>query len=623
MVDGSSLELRVTRAADGHLVEAELGDGAYFGPEPLVVDAAALLALAADPDAEGRALFGLLFRGVVQDAWVQALATARAQAEDGDAPRLHVRLQLDRDASPLQALRWERLQIPMDGTWLPLSASPLTPFARLMPLSTPAPRPVRVRPVRMLVVVANPTGLPERSTAVPVEEELRSLRQVLGPAVQAGALSVTLAPGRTGVSAEVAAELEAAGFSIHPGPTRLADIRKLVAGRHIVHFVGHGSFRASPTGGGESALFLEDATGALDVVTEDRLRLAFSGLGDPPALVVLMACQSASMNADQVHPLVGLAPQLVRMGVPAVIAMQDVLPMAATRVLTEELYGALLDHGQVDVALNQARAALSTGTSADWATPVLFTRLAGGRLLAGRAVEHPAPVVASAPPRRRDRLRSAIRRRPWLLALPVAAVLLAVVLGLVVARSLRSETDVLVELARAAGIEDVRTCRPWTREAERNADPSAFDHGAVGAVQCDLGGEMKQVALYRFRDRGALEAWWALKVYSRTLSRDTGDCSAGLAGEQDHEVGRVACWVTPGLARLRWLDDGALLYGLVDGRRTAAERDATTTAPGDATTPDPSPGAESSPGLDPSAPAADPGIVRTWSWWQTYADRLR
>ena len=291
--------------------------------------------------------------------------------------------------------------------------------------------------------------------------------------------------------------------------------------------------------------------------------------------------------------------------------------MAATRILTAELYEGLLDHGQVDLALNQARAALSTGTAADWATPVLFTRLAGGLLLAGRAVEHPPAVPAVAPPGRRDRLRSTVRRRPWLLALPFVAAILAVVLGLVAVRSLRSETDRLVELARSVGFADVRTCRPWTRDAERNADPTAFDHGAVGAVQCDLGGDMKQVALYRFRDRGALDAWWALKVYSRTLSRDTGDGSLGLAGEQDHAIGRVACWVTPGLARLRWMDEGALLYGLVDGRRTAEERDAPVVTPDASAEPSPS----IAPG--PSVQPPDPGIVRAWSWWRVYADRLR
>ena len=621
MADGPGpvIEVRIKRGAgDSFLAEAELADGAFFGPEATTLDLASLRALSADPEAEGRALFAAVFRGTLQDAWAQAFGPVRGGRDDGTSRLLRVRLQFDPDASELHALRWERIQAPLDGTSLPISASMLTPFARLMPLSTPLPGAVGVRPVRMLVLLANPTGLPERLEAVPVEQEIRGLRDVLEPSLKAGRLAVTLAPGRTSLPMELADALRAAGFTIHTGPTRLEDIRKLVTGQHIVHFVGHGSFRTTAGGAGETALFLEDVSGAVDVVKEDRLRLAFAAIGDAPALVVLMACQSASTSGDEVHPLVGLAPQLVRMGVPAVVAMQDLLPMAATRILATEFYGALLTHGQVDLAMNAARAALSSTGTADWATPVLFTRLSGGRLLGGRAVAD--QLVPPHPPSRLERLREAVAKRPKLAGGAVVALLAVIAVAFLGLRMLPSETDKLLSLARQSGIPELSACRPWSRQQDATSNPSPYDYGAVAAIQCPMQNPFRQLALYRFSDAGKLGTWWGLKVYSTNkVAGNSGDCPNGFAGEGPVPGGRLACWVRSTTAYLRWSDVQSELYGLLDGKRPA-------TVPPNQPPSSPGPGASPLPVVPffPSpSPTPDPSLVRIYSWWQTHATQLR
>ncbi len=103
----------------------------------------------------------------------------------------------------------------------------------------------------------------------------------------------------------------------------------------------------------------------------DRLRLVF-----------LVSCESATRaTADAFR---GLAPALVDAGVPAVVAMQERVTVSAARAFSQTFYARLLEHGQVDLAGNQARAALLTAGSHDAATPVVFSRLRSGKLFEQR-----------------------------------------------------------------------------------------------------------------------------------------------------------------------------------------------------------------------------------------------
>jgi tetratricopeptide (TPR) repeat protein len=68
--------------------------------------------------------------------------------------------------------------------------------------------------------------------------------------------------------------------------------------------------------------------------------------------------------------------------VPAVVAMQDEVPVELARTLAADFYRRLFDHGQVDRALNEARSPVYERDRFEWATPVLFLRLRDGRLFA-------------------------------------------------------------------------------------------------------------------------------------------------------------------------------------------------------------------------------------------------
>ena len=102
--------------------------------------------------------------------------------------------------------------------------------------------------------------------------------------------------------------------------------------------------------------------------------------GDLIRLVFLSSCQTATRSPSDAFR--GLAPMLVQAGVPAVLAMQDLVPIDTARTFSQVFYRQLLQHGLVDLAANQARARLLAGHLPGAHIPVLFMRLADGRLLA-------------------------------------------------------------------------------------------------------------------------------------------------------------------------------------------------------------------------------------------------
>jgi hypothetical protein len=71
---------------------------------------------------------------------------------------------------------------------------------------------------------------------------------------------------------------------------------------------------------------------------------------------------------------------LVQVGVPAVVAMQDNVTVLTARKFGATFYRRLLEHGTVDLALNEARSTLIANGRFDAAMPVLFMRLRDGRL---------------------------------------------------------------------------------------------------------------------------------------------------------------------------------------------------------------------------------------------------
>ncbi len=271
----------------------------------------------------------------------------------GAHPRRRLRLQIDHHAPELHALPWECLHDPNTG--LDLAADSATPFSRLIAGHWPVMEKVRQSPVRCVVAIANPSDLEKRwgLPAVEVNTELDILREALsGLLIQ---------------------------LEVVPQPCTLTALERSLQGNvPLLHVIAHGSFNAQT---GDAALLLADEQNKTTPIRAAKVAqmVARRQMLHPLQLVFLAACHSARRSpADALR---GLAPQLIAAGVPAVLAMQDLVAVRTARAFTRTFYADLLRHGIVDRAANAARAALLTSRLPGPAVPVFFLRSETGQLL--------------------------------------------------------------------------------------------------------------------------------------------------------------------------------------------------------------------------------------------------
>ena len=356
-------------------VEAKLEPGGLFKGE-LQLDREKLLIEEINPKAYGNTLSDALFKENIRDAYKEAIGLA-AGISNG---RLRFRLWIDDDAAELHhEVIWERLYNKSVSRPVPLARSADTPFSRYISLDIADPQPVDERPLRVLVAISNPNSLPEGLAEVKVEEELLGLSQALGDLSRQEQVAVTVLPGRTELAENVRQQLEEVRFKVEDGETSLSNILLHLQGKHVLHFLGHGRFQSDKGQGGRASLYLEKAGGGWQVTGDETIMEQLGNLRPQPLLVFLAACESGK-GAGQ-GPFEGLGPKLVQAGVPAVVAMREQVEMGMARELTKDFYRRLLDHGEVDRALNEARNLLLSSQSADWSIPVLYMRLRDGRLL--------------------------------------------------------------------------------------------------------------------------------------------------------------------------------------------------------------------------------------------------
>src|SRR6185436_13621457 len=145
-------------------------------------------------------------------------------------------------------------------------------------------------------------------------------------------------------------------------------------GFQLLHFFGHGLTR-----NGGSALVLEDEQGRAQFVGEELLAEAFLGVHGL-CLVTLVACHGGAPSSPD--PFSGLAGRLVERGLPAVIAMRREVRVDRALLFTQHLYRHIAQTGRTDAAVNEARQQLylAEPRGIEWSSPVLYSRLADGRL---------------------------------------------------------------------------------------------------------------------------------------------------------------------------------------------------------------------------------------------------
>jgi hypothetical protein len=159
---------------------------------------------------------------------------------------------------------------------------------------------------------------------------------------------------------------------------------------HVLHFIGHGVFQKN-----DGALVFEDETGHADeVAAVDVAKL----LADSPELrlAVLNACEAG--RGTSADPLAGMAQTLIRIGVEAVVAMQFAISDPAAIEFARRFYAEVAKNRPVDLAVTEARIAMSRGFGSEWATPVLYMRSPDGQLFDVRAGEPPTGTGATPQP---------------------------------------------------------------------------------------------------------------------------------------------------------------------------------------------------------------------------------
>jgi len=314
----------------------------------------------------GQRLAGyLLPPGTVRDLYQRSLGTTEARG-------LRLRLRLRISPPELAALPWECAYDEGSGDFF--SLNPRTVLVRYHSHPVPHRSIASHAPVPILVLISNPPGTFPLETT----REVRDLIEALGRLLDKDRLRIdVLFSG----SLEERREIEAlvadqVGSRLLPDPVSIDTLRDaLRQGYRIVHFVGHGVFDEEMGG----ALLLTNDEGRATRVGAQALARELRD--SSAAVVVLNACQSATESTAR--SFMGLAPNLIRVGVPAVVAMQYAIADSSAVTFSRALYRALADGWPLDAAVTEGRKAISARVTADdmdWGIPVLFMRSSDGVL---------------------------------------------------------------------------------------------------------------------------------------------------------------------------------------------------------------------------------------------------
>lgn len=295
---------------------------------------------------------GSLFRALfvvdgVRDSFYHSLGLV-----EGEQRGLRIRLNIE--PPELSTVPWEYLYD--EGKNYFLATSPKIILSRYLQVQQPIRDLLVSPPLKVLVAISNPSNLADWGMApVNVAEERKTIQSALGKLKREGKVKLSFLTKVT-----------------------TSNLRKrLREGYHVFHFIGHGGFRENPGG----ILYIEDEQGRCKIIDETSFQALF--LDNPTTkLAILSACKGA--KGSSTRPFVGMAHNLVRRGLPAVIAMQYSIRMTTNRLFVGELYAALASGWPVDACVSEARKAIFMDVGParrDWGIPVLFMRARDGRVL--------------------------------------------------------------------------------------------------------------------------------------------------------------------------------------------------------------------------------------------------
>jgi CheY-like chemotaxis protein len=280
------------------------------------------------------------------------LGQLRATMASANTARSGVRLRLLFKSPEIAALPWEFLYD--KGTSNFLANDIQTILSRYVDVPLP-PNEIKAAslPFKILLVIASPTDLPQLDAAG--EEQL--IRDALSKHINEETIELDVLDQAT----------------IRNINQKLREKRY-----NVLHFIGHGVFKND-----KGFIALVDEDGKAKLLDDESFANFFLGnrnLG----LVVLNSCQGAEVSSNQIFA--GIAPNLVRRGIPAVVAMQYSILDSTAKLFADEFYRTLALGWPVDAAIQTTRNAISLEVGLDkrdFATPVLYMRAKDGVILEG------------------------------------------------------------------------------------------------------------------------------------------------------------------------------------------------------------------------------------------------
>ena len=305
-------------------------------------------------EALGALLYTTIFTGQMETFFEQTLDRTLHAGH-----RLRLQLSFQKGAADLASLPWEYLYRPETET-APgyfLSTAVNLVLSRYLPLVT-GRRTLQPEesPLRILIVVAKPNGL----GPVLEEQTVADIQEL----VETYPIKVNILENPT----------------VDNFLVILEDARP-----HVVHFMGHGRF-SQTEGKGEIALLAPDETSALWIGDREFTEF-FVQMRSIPRLIVLHLCEGGSI--DFTANFAGLAPQLIRAGIQAVVAMQYRISNKAAIAFSRAFYRELASGEPVDNAVQSGRYRITLSVpraydSRDFGTPVLYMHSRDGIIQPGR-----------------------------------------------------------------------------------------------------------------------------------------------------------------------------------------------------------------------------------------------
>jgi hypothetical protein len=276
----------------------------------------------------------------------------RATLAGAEENKYNVRLRLVFESSELAALPWEFLYD--EDTNFFLANNTQTALSRYIDIPQKK-RELKAAslPLKVLLVISSPTNL----TPLDVAGEENLIREALAQHIDAGKIELDVLPEAT-----------------------IRNINQKLRQKpyNVFHFIGHGIFEND-----KGFIALVDQDNKSKLLDDEGFANFFLG-NSKLGLAVLNSCQGAAVSSHQVFA--GIAPNLVRRGIPAIIAMQYSILDSTAKLFADEFYRTLALDWPLDAAIQSTRNAISIEVGLDkrdFATPVLYMRAKDGIIMSG------------------------------------------------------------------------------------------------------------------------------------------------------------------------------------------------------------------------------------------------